>query len=71
MTERLDNGAAPGDALAMTENPYAIPVDDLVDSARVPAEEQLVELAEKRLPVDWSAGLNPYADGMAGDADGE
>jgi hypothetical protein len=55
----------------MTENPYAIPVEDLVASARVPAAEQVVEQPEHRLPVDWSAGLNPYGDGMAGDADGE
>ena len=55
----------------MTENPYAIPVEDLIDSARVPVAEQLVELSEWRLPVDWSAGPIPYGDGMAGDADGE
>jgi hypothetical protein len=55
----------------MTENPYAIPVEDLVDSARVPVAEQLTEQPERRLYTDASAGPNPFGDGMAGDADGE
>jgi hypothetical protein len=55
----------------MTENPYAIPVEDLVDSARVPVAEQLVKQPERRLVSDSSAGPNPYWDGIAGDADGE
>ena len=32
----------------MTENPYAIPVEDLVDSARVPVTAQVVEQPERR-----------------------
>lgn len=55
----------------MTENPYAIPVEDLVDSARVPVAEQVVEQPERRLVSDFSAGPIPWADGMCGDADGE
>jgi hypothetical protein len=55
----------------MTENPYAISVEDLVDSARVPVAEQVVEQSERRLVSDSWAGPNPYLDGMAGDADGE
>lgn len=57
----------------MTENPYAIPVEDLVASARVPVAEQVVEVEQpdRRLVSDSSAGPLPYADGMAGDADGE
>ena len=55
----------------MTENPYAIPLEELVDSARVPVAEQLVEQPERRLVSDWSAGPVPYGDGMAGDADGD
>ena len=59
------------DTPAMTENPYAIPVENLLDSARVPVAEQLVVLPERRffggeasdLPLLWS-------DGMSGDADG-
>ena len=70
-TERLDNGSAGRDALAMTENPYAIPVEDLVASARVPVAEQVVEQPDRRLVSDSPAGPGPYADGMAGDADGE
>jgi hypothetical protein len=55
----------------VTENPYAIPVEDLVASARVPVAEQVVEQPDRRLVSDSSAGPLPYADGMAGDADGE
>jgi hypothetical protein len=55
----------------MTENPYAIPVEELVDRARVPVTEQLVEQPERRLVGDSSAGPMPFGDGMAGDADGE
>jgi hypothetical protein len=55
----------------MTENPYVIPVEDLVDSARVPFAEQVVEQPERRFFGDSSAGPLPFADGMAGDADGE
>ena len=55
----------------MTENPYAVPVEDLVNSARVPVAEQVVEQSELRpVPSSW-AGPIPYADGMTGDADGE
>ena len=56
----------------MTEQRYSIPVEELVDGARVPAEEQVEVQAEPRLPAtDWSCGVNPYGDGMAGDADGD
>ena len=55
----------------MTENPYAIPVADLVDSVRVPLAEQVVEQPEPRPVHDSWAGPIPYADGMSGDADGE
>ena len=56
----------------MTEQRWSIPVDELVAGARVPAEEQVEVRAEPRLPAtDWSAGVDPYGDGMAGDADGD
>ena len=55
----------------MTESPYAIPVEDLVDSARVPLAAQLEEQPEVRPVPDPWAGSIPYGDGMAGDADGE
>jgi hypothetical protein len=55
----------------MTENPYAIPVEDLVNSARVPAAEQVVEHPELRAVPDPWAGPIPHADGMSGDADGD
>ena len=57
----------------MTENPYAIPVEDLVDGARVPVTAQIEEQAEHRLlGTDWSGGLVPGGGGGTfGDADGE
>ena len=76
MTDGLDKGPAPGDARTMTEramseSPYAIPVEDLVDSARVPLAAQIEEQPERRfLAADTSGGL-VWGDGMTGDADGE
>jgi hypothetical protein len=55
----------------MSENPYAIRVEELIDSARVPVAQQLVAQPERRLGGDWSADPIPFGDGMAGDADGE
>jgi hypothetical protein len=55
----------------MTENPYAIPVEDLVDSARVPVVRQVTEQSARRLVSDSSAGPFLCGDGMAGDGDGE
>lgn len=69
----LDSVPALRDAVIMTENPYAIPVDDLVARARVPVTEQIEVQAESRQPAaDRSAGvLLPHGDGMSGDADGD
>jgi hypothetical protein len=53
----------------MAENPYAIPVEDLVDSARVPVTEQVVEQPDRRLFGDSWAGSIPWGDGLAVDAD--
>jgi hypothetical protein len=55
----------------MSESPYAIPVEDLVDSARVPLTEQIQEQPERRYFGGESGGPLPWPDGMAGDADGE
>jgi hypothetical protein len=56
----------------MTENPYAIPAEELVNSARVPAAEQVEAQAEpQQPPSDWSTGRFPYGDGTSGDADGD
>jgi hypothetical protein len=53
----------------MTENPYAIPLEDFVRSARVPVDAQ-VEVQDQYVPApDWSSGVNPYGDGMSGEAD--
>jgi hypothetical protein len=56
----------------MSESPYARPVEELIDGARVPVSEQIEEQTEPRLGLpDWSSGGGPYADGMGGDADGD
>ncbi len=55
----------------MTENPYAIRVDELVGSVRVPIAEQVVEQPAQRASTgDPSTGPFP-GDGLCGDADGE
>jgi hypothetical protein len=55
----------------MTENPYAIPEEDLVDSARVPVAEQVVEVPERRFYGSDSGGDPLFGDGVLCDADGE
>jgi hypothetical protein len=56
----------------MSENPYAIPVEELVASAQVAPEAQIEVRTEHRAVVpDWANPLNPYGDGMSGDADGD
>jgi len=54
----------------MTENPYAIPVEELVARARVPVVDQVeLQLESQQPQADWSTNVAPYGDG--GDADGE
>jgi hypothetical protein len=56
----------------MTESPYAIPVEDLVDSARVPLTAQIEEHPERRFFGGEAAdGPLLWGDGMSADADGE
>ena len=56
----------------MTEKRYDIPLDALESTARVPVSAQVEAQSEPRQPEsDWSTGLNPYGDGMSGDADGD
>lgn len=52
----------------MTDSPYAISLEDLLDTARVPLAEQVVERPERRLLSDCSAGPVPFGDLVAGDA---
>lgn len=53
----------------MTQSPYAIPLDELVDSARVPVTEQIIEQPERRFyGGDWSSGV--ILGGDAGSCDG-
>jgi hypothetical protein len=56
----------------MSDSRYAIPLDELVSSARVEAGDQVEEQPQVvPAPVDWSTGVHPYGDGMSGDADGD
>jgi hypothetical protein len=55
----------------MTEDPYAITVDDLVAGVRVAVADQVAEQSELRPVQDSWPGPGPYADVMSGDADGE
>ena len=55
----------------MTENPYAIPEEDLVDSARVPVAEQVVEVPERRFYGSDAGGDPLFGDGVLCDADGQ
>lgn len=54
----------------MSESPYAIPEEDLLDSARVPLAEQVVEQPERRFFGDTGGGTTIFGD-PGGDADGE
>ena len=65
---RLDNGQTAGHPSDMSESPYAIPEEDLLDSARVPVAEQVVEQPERRFFGDGGGGGTFFGDA---DADGE
>ena len=55
----------------MSESPYAIPEEDLLDSARVPIAEQIFEQPERRFFGDSGGGTGFLGDGFGCDADGE
>ena len=55
----------------MTESPYAVPEDDLVESVRVPLAEQVELRSEPRPDASTWAGPNPVGDGLSGDADSD
>jgi hypothetical protein len=56
----------------MTDSPYAIPVEDLVATARVPRSEQVeVQPLPEGARDDRSPERYPYGDGAGGDADGD
>ena len=56
----------------MTDSRYAIPVDDLVDSARVEPSEQVETQAEPMTtPGDWSPALYPHGVGGGSEVDGD
>ena len=47
----------------MSESPYAIPEEDLVDTARVPVAEQIVEQPDRRFYDNgWAVGGNASGD---------
>lgn len=54
----------------MTESAYAIPVEDLVNSARVPVRAQLEEQPDRRSLGGEASGPILWADGTSGEADG-
>jgi hypothetical protein len=54
----------------MSESPYAIPEEDLLDAARVPVAEQVIEQPERRFFGDLGGG-DPLFGDAGGDADGE
>ena len=56
----------------MSENPYAIPIEELVASARVAPEAQIeVQTEHAAVVPNWASRINPYGEGMSGDADGD
>ncbi|WP_166486573.1 hypothetical protein [Blastococcus saxobsidens] len=57
----------------MTENRYAIALDQLEGGVRVEPAEQVAEHPEPGPPPadGWSTDPRPYAGGAAGDADGD
>ena len=56
----------------MTDNPYAIPADDLVASARIPRSDQVeVQSLPEVGRGDWFPELRPYGEGAGGDVDGD
>ena len=68
----VDEGLPLEESWRMSENPYAIPVEELVASAQVAPEAQIEAQTEHRaVAPDWANPANPYADGMSGDADGD
>ncbi|MDK3257878.1 hypothetical protein [Blastococcus capsensis] len=57
----------------MPENRYAIALDQLEDGVRVAPADQVAEHPERESPPAgcWRTDPQPYADGAAGDADGD
>ena len=54
----------------MSESPYAIPEEELLNTARVPVAEQIIEQPERRFFGDTGGGT-PLLGDAHGDADGE
>ncbi|NEK86741.1 hypothetical protein GCU60_13400 [Blastococcus saxobsidens] len=56
----------------MSENPYALPVEEFLDRSRVPVADQVETQTGSAAPEGgWGSGLDPYLDGGGGDADGD
>ena len=70
--DRLDGGAGPRHAERMTENRFAVPLEEFEARSRVPVVDQVEVQPELRHPpAGWAADGLPYADGGGGDADGD
>lgn len=54
----------------MSESPYAIPEEDLLNTARIPVVEQIIEQPERRFFGDGGGGM-PLLGDVHVDADGE
>jgi hypothetical protein len=54
----------------MSESPYAIPEEELLNTARVPVTEQIIDQPERRFFGDTGGGTPLFGDAH-GDADGE
>ena len=70
----LDRGVAPRHPAGMTENPYAIPVEEFLARTRVPVTDQVeLHVEPQTPPADASSGTGLYGDGdgASGDADGD
>ena len=56
----------------MSENPYALPVEEFLDRNRVPVADQVETQTDPVAPDGgWGSGLDPYLGSGAGDVDGD
>ena len=67
----LDSRALAGHAASMSQNPYAVPVEEFIAQTRVSADEQVEVQAEpQQTPGDWRPGATLYGDAIGPDTDG-
>ena len=55
----------------MSQNPYAVPVEEFLAQSHVSADEQVEVQAEpQQTPGDWRPGATLYGDAIGPDSDG-